>query len=246
MSVEECFWQIHANLDRQAPGSDETTSKLLAVASQDDQLHRALDVGCGPGRAALFLASSGLDVTAVDTHEPFLDELRQHAGATGLLPRLTIENVSMEHLPYPEASFDLIWAEGTTYIIGWQRALTEWKKLLSPAGKLVATDCHWFTDNRSAEAVAFWEDAYPGMPTIGQSIELAQGAGYNVTHTYLLPDSDWAEYYDPLEKKHEALMHETDADMREALKLSRAEVDIRRAYGDEYGYVGFVLSPVAE
>jgi SAM-dependent methyltransferase len=42
---------------------------------------RALDVGCGKGRDALFLATKGWDVTAVDLEERALDKAREQAAA---------------------------------------------------------------------------------------------------------------------------------------------------------------------
>ena len=71
MTVTESFWRIHNRLPRQAPGSDETSLRLLNVAG--NPAGKALDIGCGPGRASLLLAESGLEVVAIDTHQPFLD-----------------------------------------------------------------------------------------------------------------------------------------------------------------------------
>jgi tellurite methyltransferase len=45
---------------------------------------RALDVACGAGRNALFLAARGFDVDAVDISRAGLDRAREHARAAGL------------------------------------------------------------------------------------------------------------------------------------------------------------------
>ncbi|MFF8937399.1 class I SAM-dependent methyltransferase [Streptomyces paradoxus] len=52
---------------------------------------RALDLGCGPGRNALYLAARGFDVDAVDLSSTALDWARERARATGA------ENVRFHH-----------------------------------------------------------------------------------------------------------------------------------------------------
>jgi 2-polyprenyl-3-methyl-5-hydroxy-6-metoxy-1,4-benzoquinol methylase len=46
---------------------------------------RALDVGCGEGGDAIWLASQGWQVTAVDISEVALDRARSAAGAAGVV-----------------------------------------------------------------------------------------------------------------------------------------------------------------
>src|ERR1700754_1662301 len=83
-AVSDAFFALHHGLPRQSPGSDATTRRLLALAAPLPAHPRALDLGCGPGRAALLLAGdAGAHVTAVDLHQPFLDELRSAAAAPG-------------------------------------------------------------------------------------------------------------------------------------------------------------------
>ncbi|NCU38672.1 methyltransferase domain-containing protein [Candidatus Saccharibacteria bacterium] len=66
---------MHSGLNRQTPGSDATTLHLLHLAGNPKG--RGLDIGCGQGRASLLLAKSGIQLTAIDTHQPYLDELNK-------------------------------------------------------------------------------------------------------------------------------------------------------------------------
>ncbi len=241
MADKSAFWKIHEDLPRQGPGSDETTQKLFDAANADHHLKTAIDMGCGPGRASLLLATHGLDVTAIDKNDDFLQQLKQDAEAKSLSEKITTTNMSMSSVDYPDASFDLIWAEGTAYLIGWEKALMEWRRLLKSSGKLVATDCFWLTNDRSPDAIEFWK-ADPLMMTIEAATKIAQNAGYAVDYTYTQPDSDWFdEYYDPIERKIVVLSEMPNEEMRIALAATRQEIDVRRKYGNEYGHVGFVL-----
>ncbi|MDG4865538.1 transferase, partial [Streptomyces sp. T-3] len=51
----EAFFTLHHGLPRQGPGSDATTRHLLSLAGPLPARPRVLDLGCGPGRAALLL-----------------------------------------------------------------------------------------------------------------------------------------------------------------------------------------------
>src|SRR4051812_47146660 len=237
MNAADVFWTLHSDLPREGVGSDATTRDLLELARPLPG-PRALDVACGPGRSALVLAGSGLEVTAVDTHEPFLAHLRQAATERGLL--VTVERVSMGELPYPDGSFDLVWCEGAAYLMGVDAALRAWHRLLVPGGALVFTEVGWTTSSPSPEARAFWA-AYPAMRDTAATVAAAGAAGYEVLATRLLPESDWwEEYYDPLAERI-AAWPDPDAETAAALADNQAEIDLRRDHPGDYGYTGYVL-----
>ncbi|MGO4617551.1 class I SAM-dependent methyltransferase [Nocardia sp. 2YAB30] len=57
-----------------------------------------------------------------------------------LSERISTVNCSMDQLPFPDHSFDMIWAEGAVYNIGFDIALRAWRRLLIPDGVLVVTE----------------------------------------------------------------------------------------------------------
>lgn len=67
---------------------------------------RALDVGCGEGADAIWLARRGWEVTAIDISEVALGRARNAAGLAGV----TVEWVCGDALqtPFPDRSFDLV------------------------------------------------------------------------------------------------------------------------------------------
>ncbi|MEU6982307.1 bifunctional class I SAM-dependent methyltransferase/N-acetyltransferase [Streptomyces sp. NPDC046324] len=236
------FFTLHHGLPRQGPGSDATTRRLLALAGPLPERPRVLDLGCGPGRSALLLAAeAGAEVTAVDLHEPFLEELRQAAEARGLGDRVRTLDADMGELPFSDGSFDLVWAESSAYVLGFDTALRSWRRLLSPGGTLVLTDCEWTVDEPSQEARAFWDEHYT-LRTGSENTAAAVEGGYHVLGVVPQPESDWDEYYGPLSERADAA-DPTAPGMAEALASTRTELAMRRDHGGEYGYTGYVLRP---
>lgn len=65
---------------------------------------RVVDVGAGPGGAALHLARSGLNVSAVDASEEMVVRIRQRAAAAGLA--IDARVMDGQALMFPDGAFD--------------------------------------------------------------------------------------------------------------------------------------------
>ena len=246
-SVEqEIFWAIHRDLPREAPGSDEATRQAFAMLPDLPAAPRILDVGCGPGAQTLVLAqASGGLVTAVDTHQPFLDDLARRAAQAGLADRIRPLNASMFDLDFTEP-FDLIWSEGAIYIIGFERGLRDWRKLLKPGGFVAVTELSWLKPDPPAAAVAFWQEAYPEMATIEENLARLTAAGYRDLGHFTLPESGWWDnYYNPMAARIATLRqgYQDNAAAQRALDVEQAEIDLYGRFSAWYGYVFYVMTP---
>ena len=67
---------------------------------------RVLDVACGTGNLAIPAAKAGAIVTGVDIAPNLLEQARARAQREGVQVRF--DEGDAEHLPYPDAAFDLV------------------------------------------------------------------------------------------------------------------------------------------
>ena len=242
---QEIFWAVHRDLPREAPGSDEATEQALAMLPGLPAAPRILDIGCGPGAQTLVLAraSRGM-VTAVDTHQPFLDDLNRRAAQAGLAERVRPLRASMFDLDFAKP-FDLIWSEGAIYIIGFERGLRQWRSLLKPGGFVAVTELSWLKPDPPAEAAAFWQAAYPEMATIAENLARLRAANYRALGHFVLPESAWWDnYYNPMAARIAALRQQyqgNDAAQR-LLDGEQAEIELYRRRSDWYGYVFYFMA----
>ena len=246
--VMEIFMEMHRGLPRQGPGSDELTRRAIAAIPDDLPAQpQVLDIGCGPGMQSLVLAQElNADVFAVDLFQEFLDQLAQSAEAAGLADRIHTRAADMQDLPFEPQQFDVIWAEGSAYIMGIANALQTWKSFLKPGGYLVFSEAVWLQANPPADVAAFWQAEYPAITDIEGNLNIIQNSGYRTIEHFTLPDAAWWQYYyTPLEAKHPALREKYAGDS-EALSIidgSQHEIAIRRDYGEWYSYEFFITQP---
>ena len=157
------FYEIFESIPRQGPGDAQSTARALALCSGLPPRPRVLDLGCGAGLQTLELARlTGGDVTGVDTHPAFLERLRAAARRQGLDGRVRAVAGDMRDLPFPDASFDLVWCEGAVYNMGFPEALRSWRRLLAPGGCLAMSDSAWLLPDPPEPCRELWQ-AYPGM-----------------------------------------------------------------------------------
>lgn len=241
----QIFFEIHKDLPREGPGDAASTRKALSLLTTLPRQPHILDIGCGPGMQTLHLIDlTGGQVVAVDNHRPFLVQLSESAALEGVSDRLELVKADMAALPLAETTFDLLWAEGSAFIIGFENALRTFKAFLKRPGCLAATELAWTRPNTPPEPRRFFDEVYPAIQDIEANLAAVRRAGYRSIRHFVLPESAWWEhYYTPMEKRLRALRH-AYADDPQALavvELHEREIDMYRKYSDWYGYVFFVM-----
>ena len=232
------FFKVFNGVERWGPGTAADT--LHALKQLPTPPKTLLEIGCGKGAATLVLANA-LDahITAIDNEQTALHKLSEHLHANGLTQRVKPLNMSMADIDFPDESFDTLWCETSIYVLGVEKALAAWKRLLKLGGFMVFNDLVWLTDNRSQEAAEFWSREYPDMQTVGTRQAQIQQAGYELINTFTLDDKGWRDYYESLEQRLAELMSERPRS--EAFNDIAAELAIYKNYLAEFGYQFFIV-----
>jgi ubiquinone/menaquinone biosynthesis C-methylase UbiE len=96
---------------------------------------RMLDVGCGAGEFTALAAAAGTDVIGIDVAQAALERARRRFG------ELDFQLVEIAApLPFEDCTFGLAWAsEVIEHVADTARWLSELRRVLAPAGKLLIT-----------------------------------------------------------------------------------------------------------
>jgi ubiquinone/menaquinone biosynthesis C-methylase UbiE len=247
--MEELFYSIFEGLPRLGPGDNASTRKAFYSLPVFSQHANILDIGCGTGIQTMELARlSPCQILALDNHEPYLRSLSQRAREVKLDKKISTIKGDMHNLPFSEAEFDLIWSEGSIYIIGFEKGLREWGKYLKPEGYLVVTELIWIHDNPPQKAVEFWEKEYPSMQSDPVCKALINKSGFRLIRDFLLPkEAWWDQYYMPLEKKVIQLKKDfpNHQHIMELLQLVEMEIQIYKDFNEYFGYAFYVMKKTA-
>src|SRR5438132_14320472 len=93
---------------RRGEGADEKPHPLLVEFVSDLEPGRALDVACGLGRHALWLAGRGWRVTAVDSSRVAIEILRQRSAEQGVIIESHVADLECREFSIEPNSYDLI------------------------------------------------------------------------------------------------------------------------------------------
>lgn len=117
------------------------TAELAAVAQLESST-RVLDVGCGIGGPARYLASTfGCKVTGVDLSPGFIDAANYLTARCALSDRVTFQVEDALHLPFEDEAFDVVFLQHVAMNIEDRPALyAEVRRILKPGGRFATYD----------------------------------------------------------------------------------------------------------
>ena len=157
--------------------------QLLRLTAGD----HVLDVGCGSGGPALFLAREvGCRVTGVDLNGAGIRAGLTLARQAGLEDKVHFRQADVrEPLPFPDEAFDVIVCMDTMcHLPNRRRLFGEWRRVLSPGGRMLYTDPVVVTGLVSKEEFAtrsstgYFEFGPPGV-----NERLIREAGFELVRT---------------------------------------------------------------
>ena len=199
------------------------TRKAFRMLPQMDK-PLILDIGCGSGVSTLELVSlSQGKVIGIDIDQPALDKFTRKIKEAGLTDQIQAISCSMFDMDFPDESFDVVWAEGSIYAIGFERGLREWKRLVKAGGFMVVHD---------------------ERGNVREKLEQISSCGYELLGYFTLSkETWWTEYFAPLEKlvNETRTKHRYDPSVLEEIQQAQAELDMYKKYPERNSSVCFVM-----
>lgn len=243
--MEEIF-KLYEGLARQGPGSYMATRRALcSVEAQLPDQPRILDIGCGAGAQTLALAEliNG-SITAIDIYQPFIEQLLKSISGRKLKATINCLNQDMRSLSFPEQSFNLIWSEGSIYLIGFETGLNDWKRLLKSSGFIVVSEISLFSENPNRAVTQYWQKYYPEIKSIDENLEIIEKLEFEIIDYFnLTADSWWSNYYEPLLQRIDQFNRFGDIHhrMQKVIAETLEEIDMFKKYSDQYGYEFYIM-----
>jgi len=185
---------------------------------------RILDIGCGSGVPTIELARlSDGEIIGIDINQSLLDKLNRRIEEEGFSNRVKTMKCSLFEIDFLDESFDIIWAEGSISIIGFERGLKEWNRLLKTNGFLVVHD---------------------EVKSISNKLEKIPNCGYKLLNYFSLPeDAWWIEYYGPMKKRIQELSirYAEHPGILRVLDKKKEEIEMIKKNSRNYGSVFFIM-----
>jgi ubiquinone/menaquinone biosynthesis C-methylase UbiE len=135
-----------AGIESAHPGGFFLTKEILCKLNIQRTTH-ILDVGCGTGQTAAYIAQKyKANVAAIDNHHLMVKKAKQRFSWLQLPIRLL--HCSVESLPFPNEQFDIVMCESVLSFVNLNTALKEIHRVLKKNGVLIAIEA---TKNRTLE-----------------------------------------------------------------------------------------------
>ncbi len=120
----------------------DNTNTIMAEAANLTPDVRVIDLGCGYGSTARYIASKyGCEVIGQTISNEELKLARERAGTSDARHLLTFEWGDFHNIEYPDASFDVVWSqEAFLHGADKNKILSECYRVLKPGGTLIFSD----------------------------------------------------------------------------------------------------------
>ena len=136
----------------------ESTIEIANLAKLQPH-HKVLDVGCGLGGSARYIANEyGCSVVGIDLTDEYVDVAKKLTEFVKLSDKVSFKQGSAIELPFPSENFDIVWTEHTQMNISdKEKFYGEMSRVLKPKGRLVFHDI-FFGDTSSPYYPTPWAE----------------------------------------------------------------------------------------
>ncbi|MEM1204254.1 MAG: class I SAM-dependent methyltransferase [Acidobacteriota bacterium] len=241
MDDYELLIDLHRHGHRQGPGGDAETLLAMSLAGIDrDQPLKMSDIGCGTGASTVLLAQrSRARITAVDLLPDFLEVLDERARRADVGDRISTLACSMDALPFADGELDVLWSEGAIYSMGFEKAVSSWRRHLKSGGLLVASEITWLTESRPPELESHWNREYPEIDVASAKLGVLEKHGYAPVGYFVLPEHCWLDqYYRPMQERFADFLtrNGNSEAAREIVEAERREIRLYESHRAYYSY----------
>ena len=230
-------------VDRQGPGGDWETKLAASLIPDFKRKIRIADIGCGKGSQTFVLADEyDAEIDAVDLLPEMTESIKKQCQEKNLEDSVHPIQVSMDALPFQSNTYDLIWAEGSIFIMGYEKGLQYWHQFLKPGGYVAVTDCSWLNSKRPKN-MNWIKDNVPEIDSIEHKIEQMSAAGYEPYAHFILPETCWTKnYYEPMAPVMEAFLqdHKNSAAAQSFVNRLKEEIAYYEKNKEYFGYVFYI------
>lgn len=238
--------ELHLGLERKGPGDPEVSAYIIKQLPQLPPNPHIADMGCGAGAATLLLAEQfHSKVRAVDFSKEFLDELMYRARQKGLEACVEAIECDMARLDWESGTIDLLWSEGAAYNITFEGALKAWRPLMAVHGIGVLSEMNYFAEDPPERVTQYMRNAYPGIKTEAQNVDLINSSGFEILGVHRLPSTAWwKNYYGPLRENIRALKNSNDHVMQAVIAETEEEMKFFEQHDEDYGYTFYIMRAI--
>lgn len=161
-------------------GGLEATKELIELCHINKDMY-VLDVGCGVGATACYLAKTyDCQVVGVDLRESMIARSNERAQREGVTNLVEFRVADVQDLPFDDAHFDVALCESVaTFIEDKQRVVNELARVTKPGGYVGLNEETWLK-TPPAEVIEHVENLWPiepGLPTPDEWVALLRQAG---------------------------------------------------------------------
>jgi SAM-dependent methyltransferase len=189
-------WDVYELLDRSLdPRGPEV---MLALATERlTPTSVVLDVGCRDASHLIQLVrATGASGVGIDPLGRFVERAREAVAEAGLDARIQIVEGVMQDIPWPDASFDLVWCRDVIEIVEpLGPAIAEVARVLRPGGHLIVYTV-FATDRMEPKEAALLAQSLAVVPAnlVEEKVEAAFGrAGLAVARKEVI-GTEWREH----------------------------------------------------
>jgi len=142
--VEKMYIPPAIDLSKSLSVNQNLFEQKMCKDLQIDQRSKVLDIGCGRGRIATYVATlSNAHVTGMNIDSDQLESARRYILGNGLSDRCQFKLADLNDVPFPfpDASFDAVYGVGPfTYSKDLKKLFQEIRRILKPGGRFAAFD----------------------------------------------------------------------------------------------------------